>query len=580
MPVIAEGAASLSELAARGRDTLRDALLLLRRFSLRSTTARRTEGRRKSWVVSEGETPKAALGRRRWLRMVLLLAVLALLWPAGYAQAAPTGAVWLDAAGRPNASARDALRLLADAGADGLVPRDYRAAELAQQAAALDAAPGAAASPQPTFERDLNAAMRRYLHDLHFGRVDPRALGFRLARPGAAAPDIDALLQTEAAAGRLPQMAAELRPRLGQYAKLREALARYRDLAADGSLGHLSALVPVKPGAADDGAAALHRLLVALGDQPADAPPPTDRNDAALAEGLGRFQARHGLAPDGVIGQATLAALNVPLAHRVQQLELALERLRWLPDLGARPFIGINIPMFRLWAWDPTAVDSTPISMRVVVGRALNTQTPVLLEEMRYLVFRPYWNLPRSIVRNEVLPALARDPGYLKRNEMEIVRGAGDDAKAVAASHENLALLREGGLRLRQRPGATNSLGLVKFIFPNDTNVYLHDTPAPQLFGRARRDFSHGCVRVEDPVALAQWVLKDEPSWTRERIQTAMAGTSSLRVDLTRPLPVILFYMTAMVMPVEQRLHFADDIYKHDAKLARALASRRVAAAF
>ncbi|MBC7394457.1 MAG: L,D-transpeptidase family protein, partial [Variovorax sp.] len=140
--------------------------------------------------------------------------------------------------------------------------------------------------------------------------------------------------------------------------------------------------------------------------------------------------------------------------------------------------------------------------------------------------------------------------------------------------------LREGGLRLRQRPGPKNSLGLVKFIFPNDANVYLHDTPAAQLFGRARRDFSHGCVRVEDPVALAQWVLKDQPDWTRERIQAAMAGTSSLRVDLTRPLPVILFYMTAMVMPADQALHFASDIYGHDARLARALASRRVVASF
>ena len=281
-----------------------------------------------------------------------------------------------------------------------------------------------------------------------------------------------------------------------------------------------------------------------------------------------------------MIGRATLAALNEPLAHRVQPLELALERLRWLPPLGTRQFIGINIPMYRLWARDPAAPDSRPISMRVVVGRALNTQTPVLIEEMRYLVFRPYWNLPRSIVRNEVLPAVARDPGYLQRNEMEIVRGGGDDAPVVAASSENLAALREGGLRLRQRPGTKNSLGLVKFIFPNDANVYLHDTPVTLLFGRARRDLSHGCVRVEDPVALAQWVLKDQPGWTRETIQAAMAGTSPLRVDLTRPLPVILFYMTAMVMPADQALYFADDIYGHDTKLARALASRRALTAF
>ena len=512
--------------------------------------------------------------------MALLLPLLALLWLAGPARAGPTDPVWVDTTGGPNASARDALRLLADAGADGLAPRDYQAAELAEQAAALAVAPGAAASRQPAFERDLEAATQRYLHDLHLGRINPRALGFRVARPGAAAPDFAALLQAAAAAGRLPQVVAELRPQLGQYAKLREALARYRVLAADGSLGHLPVAAPVKRGETYRGGAALHRLLVALGDLPADAPPPTDREDAMLTEGVRRFQNRHGLAADGVIGRATLAALNVPLAHRVQQLELTLERLRWLPDLGARPFVGINIPMFRLWAWDPAAPVGASISMGVVVGRALNTQTPVLSEEMRYLIFRPYWNVPRSILRNEVLPALARDPGYLQRNDMEIVRGGGDDAQAVAASNENLAALREGGLRLRQRPGPKNSLGLVKFIFPNDANVYLHDTPAAQLFGRARRDFSHGCVRVEDPVALAHWVLKDEPGWTRERIEAAMAGTSSLRVDLTRPLPVILFYMTAMVMPADQTLHFVDDIYRHDTRLARALATRRVVTAF
>ena len=292
--------------------------------------------------------------------------------------------------------------------------------------------------------------------------------------------------------------------------------------------------------------------------------------------GLKRFQTRHGLAADGVVGPITLAALKVPLAHRVQLLEMALERLRWLPELGTRPFIGINIPMFRLWAWDPAAQADTSISIGVVVGRALNTQTPVMAEEMRYLVFRPYWNLPRSIVLNEVLPALARDPGYLQRHDMEIVRGGGNDAKPVAASTENLAALRAGSLRLRQRPGPKNPLGRVKFIFPNAANIYLHDTPATQLFGRARRDFSHGCVRVENPVALAQWVLQHENGLTRERVEAAMAGTSPRRVELTRAFRVVLFYMTSMVMPVDQALQFADDIYGHDTRLARALANRPV----
>ena len=521
------------------------------------------------------------LSSRGWLRSAPLLLCGLLALPAqalaAPALAAPADPVWLDASGRPNASARDALRLLADAGADGMAPRDYRAAELGAQADAAAAAPGAAASLPPTFERDLSGAMLRYLHDLHLGRVDPRALGFPAARAGAAAPDFAALLYAGAAAGRLPEAAAELRPRLGQYAKLREALARYRVLAADAMLAHPPFATAAKRGETYRDGAVLHRLLTALGDLPPDAPSPTAGDDATLAAGVSRFQNRHGLPVDGVLGRTTLAALNVPLAYRVQQLEWALERLRWLPDLSAQRFIGINIPMFRLWAWDPATPDSTTITMKVVVGRALKTQTPVLYEKMDYLVFRPYWNVPSSIVRNEVLPTMTNDDGYLRRNDMEIVRGGGDDAKVVAASDENIAALRQGDLRLRQRPGPKNSLGLVKFIFPNDANVYLHDTPARQLFARERRDFSHGCVRAEDPVGLALWLLNGQPGWTRDDIETAMAGAPSRRVGLTQPLPVILFYMTAMVMPADQTLHFANDIYGHDPRLARALASRRMA---
>lgn len=510
-----------------------------------------------------------------WLWLAPLLGLL-LVDPAA---AAPPASTWLDASGRPTASARDALQLLADAPADGLVAQDYQARELALQAAALSGASEADAPSAQAFERELAAAMQRFLHDLHRGRVDPRSLGFRIERRESEVPDFAALLQAAAAEQRLPRAAADLRPRLVQYGKLREALARYRVLAADSSLVPLPTIAParsLKIGDAYTGAAALQRRLAALGDLPADTPPAGERYDAVLVDGVKRFQARHGLEADGTLGSTTLAAMNVPLAQRVRQLELALERLRWLPELSGQPFIGINIPMFRLWAWDPAAPAAQLIDMGVVVGRALNTQTPVLMEQMRYLVFRPYWNVPRSIVRKEVLPAIARDPDYLPRHDMEIVRGAGDTAQpAEASSSENLALLRQGVLRVRQRPGPKNSLGLVKFIFPNDANVYLHDTPATQLFGRARRDFSHGCVRMERPVALAQWVLKDQPEWTRERIEAAMAGPASLRVDLVRPLPVILFYMTAMVMPAGQSLHFAQDIYGHDARLARALAKRR-----
>ena len=248
---------------------------------------------------------------------------------------------------------------------------------------------------------------------------------------------------------------------------------------------------------------------------------------------------------------------GVSLSARVRQIELALERLRWLPHLEGERFIGINIPMFRLWAWDATrSAGKASFQTNVIVGRALNTRTPVFVEAMEHIIFRPYWNVPSSIVRNEILPAMSRQPDYLRRHNMEIVSAPG------------------APIRIRQRPGDSNALGLIKFVFPNDDGVYLHGTPAPALFERARRDFSHGCVRAQDPVGLAEWVLADRPEWTRERILAAMHGEESLRVDLSRPIRVILFYLTAAVTPEDGIVHFVSDIYGHDARLDRMLRRR------
>jgi murein L,D-transpeptidase YcbB/YkuD len=193
---------------------------------------------------------------------------------------------------------------------------------------------------------------------------------------------------------------------------------------------------------------------------------------------------------------------------------------------------------------------------------------------MREVIFQPYWNVPRSILLDEILPALDKDSGYLRARNMEIVREQGDSAEPVADTPANVALLRQGGLRLRQRPGPENALGLVKFVFPNEEDVYLHATPAPELFSRSRRDFSHGCVRVEEPVTLAEWVLKDQPGWTRQEVLAAMAGPPSRRVALAAPIQVVLFYTTAAVMPDDGSLHFAQDIYGNDARLDGALAAR------
>jgi murein L,D-transpeptidase YcbB/YkuD len=441
--------------------------------------------------------------------------------------------LWVDETGRPNPAAREAVARLEGAASEGLDPRDYGGADLGRASITLDDEEAPDAESLARFDVGVSLHLLRYWRHLHMGRIDPRAVGFRMNAP-VDDHDFAAMLREALAAGRLGAATEEFRPPLALYRGLVRALATYRRLAADAVPLELE--VPkasVKPGAPYDGLVPLHQRLVLLGDLPADAPVPADpaTYDGPIVEGVKRFQQRHGLEPDGVLGRSTFAALNVSVDHRVGQVELALERLRWLPHLREDGFLAVNIPMFRLWGWGVVPPDGAPaFDMAVIVGKALNTQTPVFVEEMRHVIFRPYWNVPRSILRGEVLPAIARDPIYLARNDMEIVAGESDEARRVAADEEGLAGLREGRYRVRQRPGPNNSLGLVKFVFPNDDAVYMHGTPAVSLFGRPRRDFSHGCIRVEDPVKLAEWMLRDQPEWTRERILAAMNADRSQQV--------------------------------------------------
>lgn len=484
--------------------------------------------------------------------------------------------LWTDPAGRPTDDARAALSIFAQASSEGLDPADYGGQALARLAATLETGPAGPADVA-TFDVAMSAGALRYFRHLHLGRVDPRAVGFRLVVP-AETHDFVSLLRSALAEYAIPRTAASLAPTLGQYDALRRILARYRALAEQTRQTPPPApAAPLKPGERRAGLEPLRQRLIVLGDLAPDTPAlEGDAYDGPLVDGVKRFQARHGLEPDGVLGRGTRAALDVPLAWRARQIELALERLRWLPDADSQRVIALNIPMFRFWGWDAPGPGGPPaVGMRAIVGRALSTQTPVFVGTLRSVIFRPYWNVPRSILLTELLPILNRDPGYLGRQSMEIVAGQGDDARPVPATTETLAQLRDGALRLRQRPGPGNALGLIKFDFPNDDNVYMHGTPAQALFSRARRDFSHGCVRVEDPVALAEWVLHDDTTWTRDRVLAATTAAQSQRVDLTEPIRVILFYTTAAVLSDDGRLHFAEDIYRHDARLDRTLAQVR-----
>jgi L,D-transpeptidase YcbB len=486
---------------------------------------------------------------------------------------------WLNDRARPTRDARAALALLHGAEAEGLDPDDYGAAVLETRADAFKDPEIEGLDQAAAFDVDLSMSVLRFLRHVHVGRVKPSDVGFRLTAP-ADDHGLAELVASAVAGGRVEQMVAEVRPAIPLYEPLREKLAEYRARAESDAVEALPAVSKaVGPGENYAGAGALARRLIATGDLPDEAAVPSDgaSYDGPLVEAVARFQERHGLEPDGVLGERTLEALAVPLSWRARQIELALERLRWVPHVAEGRVIFVNIPMFHLWSWDRMSPTAAPVAdMDIIVGRALDTETPAFVGDLSYLVFRPYWNVPPSITKEEILPALAGDAGYLHRQNMEIVRGQSDDgAEVVEATPENLALLYEGELRVRQRPGPANALGLVKFMFPNEHNVYLHSTPTPELFDRARRDFSHGCVRVADPVALADWVLNDR-KWTPERITEAMErGAGSQVVTLDEPVQVILTYVTAMVWPDDGSMRFATDIYKHDQRLDRALANRQ-----
>jgi murein L,D-transpeptidase YcbB/YkuD len=357
----------------------------------------------------------------------------------------------------------------------------------------------------------------------------------------------------------------ELTPHHAHYVALRKALADYKAQAANGGWPAVPA-TKLKPGQRHPNVAAIARRLHASGDYAGTLPPDGRAAEyrGDLVEAVRRFQRRHGLADDGVITPAVVAEMNVAIKTRIAQIQLNLERWRWLPrDLGERHIL-VNIPEYRLEVWDHGQV---PLAMRTVVGKQ-DTPTPIFNDAMTHVVFSPYWNVPPDIAEGETLPALLADPAFLQRQNMEVLDQSG---KLVEPASIDLSDPQK--YRFRQKPGSDNSLGLVKFMFPNQFNVYLHDTPADSLFSRASRSFSHGCVRLEAPLALARYVLQDQPEWTEERIVEAMQAGEEKHVKLKRPIPVYLGYWTARVSS-DGQVQFRSDVYGIDDRQGALLADR------
>jgi murein L,D-transpeptidase YcbB/YkuD len=480
--------------------------------------------------------------------------------------------------GKPTQQAIDLIGILQQAGNKGLDSKDYDGERWPAHVKTLSGATSKDENALVTFDVAMTVSGMRYSSDLHLGKVDPRTLHTDFEPERNEYDLCDFLLKRVVPAANVSDAFAKLEPPFLGYQRTLLALQNYMKLASEEKLDPLPTVAkPVSPGQPYAGMPQLVARLKFLGDLPAGATTTDDPHiyQGDVVGGVKRFQARHGLDPQGKLGAQTIVELNRPMSYRVEQLRLTLERYRWLPHNFDQPPILVNIPEFRLRAYNEQG--KMAVSMPVVVGRALRTETPVMEEDMKYLIFWPYWNVPPSILRNEIVPKITKDRAYIQKNDFEVTTNSGQVVTDGIISDDVLAQLRAGKLMVRQKPGPKNALGLIKFIFPNSNNVYLHSTPSQAAFGENRRDFSHGCVRVEDPAKLAEWVLRNNPGWTPERVEAAFKAEKSQQVNLTKQIPVLLVYGTA-IAPEDGKVYFFEDIYGHDKGLiplfSQAYASR------
>ncbi len=503
---------------------------------------------------------------------------------------------------KPTQAAMQLLQLFQDAEKKGLNPEDYDAeaggqgrwaprlkwlAAIAKTKDTSDAAQDAVAQ----FDVAMTIAAMRYFEDLHVGRINPQALNFDIDTPAKrAAFDVATLLNDQVVdKSGVAQVAESVEPANPMYKETEQALAEYRLLAMEQSAAPWPDLPALASGAKPVGVggwyAALPQLWARLqfeGDAPAEskgdeATKAPQYYSAAVAAAVKHYQERHGLLDDGKLGQATIDSLNVPMTVRVQQLVDSLERWRWLPDNYMQPRILANLPEFMLRAYEPD--HTLAFKMKVIDGEAKgNHDTPMFVRLMRYVVFRPYWNLPPSIIKKEIVPHLEKSGlGYLAANDYQVYKN--DGTVVTNFTVNDIAHLR---YNVRQLPGPKNSLGLVKFLFPNSYDVYMHSTPELYLFGLSKRDRSHGCVRLQHADQMALWVLHGdqtdpdaENGWDADKIDLAMTGDMNNRTyNLKTPLPVVIAYFTAM--PDEDgTTHFFNDLYGYDKDLEAAIAKGR-----
>ncbi len=445
---------------------------------------------------------------------------------------------------------------------DGLIPSDFHAAAIAKDDLAN------ASDANRTIERDIvmSDSLLRLLYQLYFGKVSPNGLdpNWNFARP-VLSEDPAQLVATALEQGKVAELIDKARLSHPLYSALKATLQAYTQMAQNGGWAQVPAGAALKPGTQDPRIGALRARLTTTGEYDPAGAAPSDIFDDKLAAALRRFQVDHGLADDGALGPQTIDSLNVTAQERIDQIRINLERARWILRSVGPDMVVVNIAGFYL----RVVLDSKPAwRTRVIVGQTFH-KTPIFTEPMKSIVFNPDWTVPRSIIRNEIFAKAVANPDYLAANNYTLKdsKGTAVDAATLNWAEWTAQTFPYGVV---QRPGSKNALGLVKFLFPNKYSVYLHDTPRRDLFGQSGRTFSHGCIRVEDPMKLAEVILNHQFGWDRAKINSIVETGKLSQVNLTKPLPVLLLYWT--VDPgFDGSAQFYRDIYGRDARLLKAL---------
>jgi L,D-transpeptidase YcbB len=470
--------------------------------------------------------------------------------------------------GVPTATATAFMSQFQDAATKGLIPEDYDAPRWAERVKALSDKSADAIS---LFDVAMTVNVMRYISDLRIGRVNPSHFNFEIPVQEKRYDLAEFVSDNAVDATDVPKLITSVEPDSDDYRKTEQALAHYLDLSKQQGQAAAEPLPTVtKAVSAGDAYPAAGALLARLqleGDAASDAVLNTTTNpvfNSMLSDAVKNYQTRHGITEDGKLTSQTIKSLNVPMDFRVAQLQDSLERWRWLPDPYLHARLMVNLPEFVLRGYDPD--HKLDFTMRVVVGQMMGQhETPVFTHMMKYLVFRPFWNVPVDIARKELVPHMTANHGYLASKNFEVTNN-----KGVVETDYTTKQVAQGAVMVREKPGPKNSLGLVKFIFPNQYDIYLHSTPAVSLFERSRRDFSHGCIRVQKPADLAVWVLQGQGGdWDLEKVQDAMnSGPDNKTVSLKTPLPIVIFYLTATVAE-DGQAHFFDDIYGYDSEMQK-----------